>query len=225
MFTGIIEAIGQIEKIEPCGGDLRLRIRTGSLDLADVKPGDSIACNGVCLTATELTGTGFWADVSQESLEHTTIPGWQVGDGINLEKALTASSRLGGHIVSGHVDGVGEVLSRRRDARSERFVIRAPDSLSRYIAQKGSITVDGTSLTVNGITGGDFELNIVPHTLEHTVIGEYQPGRRVNLEVDVIARYLERLLLGGTGEKGEGIDPEFLARHGFAGPGAGNTGS
>lgn len=225
MFTGIIEAIGRIEKIEPCNGDLRLQINTGSLDLSDVKVGDSIACNGVCLTATELTGTGFRADVSQESMDHTTIPGWRMGDGINLEKALIASARLGGHIVSGHVDGVGEVRSRRADARSERFVIGAPDNLARYIARKGSITVDGTSLTVNQVSGTEFELNIVPHTLEHTIIGQYQPGRPVNLEVDVIARYLERLLLSRSEqEKGGSIDMEFLAQHGFAGaPDSGNT--
>jgi riboflavin synthase len=216
MFTGIIEAIGRIAKVEPCGGDIRLEIETGALDLSDVQIGDSIACNGVCLTATELTGKGFWADVSQESLEHTTIPNWKVGSGINLEKALTASSRLGGHIVSGHVDGVGKVISRRKDARSERFTIAAPGDLARYIAQKGSVTVDGTSLTVNKVSGSEFELNIVPHTLEHTIIGDYQPGREVNLEVDVIARYLERLLLARSGDESKGISMEFLAEHGFA---------
>jgi riboflavin synthase len=218
MFTGIIEAVGRIAKVEPCGGDIRLQIETGTLDLSDVKIGDSIACNGVCLTATELTGKGFWADVSQESLQHTTIAQWRVSDGINLEKALTASSRLGGHIVSGHVDGVGKVISRRRDARSERFTIAAPAELSRYIAPKGSITVDGTSLTVNEVAGNEFELNVVPHTLDHTIIGRYQPGREVNLEVDVIARYLERLLQaqGAAGEGKGGISMDFLARHGFA---------
>ncbi|MCW8195199.1 riboflavin synthase [Proteobacteria bacterium 005FR1] len=216
MFTGIIESIGRIAKVEPCGGDIRLEVETGTLDLSDVQIGDSIACNGVCLTATQLTGKGFWADVSQESLEHTTIPNWKVGSGINLEKALTANSRLGGHIVSGHVDGVGTVISRRKDARSERFTIAAPDDLAPYIAQKGSITVDGTSLTVNKVSGSEFELNIVPHTLEHTIIGDYQAGREVNLEVDVIARYLERLLLARSGDEGKGISMEFLAEHGFA---------
>lgn len=224
MFTGIIEAIGRIEKIEPCEGDLRLQIQTGQLDLSDVNIGDSIACNGVCLTATRLTGNGFWADVSQESLDHTTIANWQAGDSINLEKALTASSRLGGHIVSGHVDGVGRVLRRTADARSERFVIAAPASLAKYIAQKGSITVDGTSLTVNKVSGAEFELNIVPHTLEHTVIGQYVDGRQVNLEVDVIARYLERLLLSQAADGNTSISMEFLAKHGFAGnQGAGSA--
>lgn len=225
MFTGIIEAVGRIEKIEPVGGDLRLAIKTGNLDLSDVQLGDSIACNGVCLTATRLTGEGFWADVSQESLANTTIAEWRSGDALNLEKALMATSRLGGHLVSGHVDGVGEVLERYSDARSERFVIAAPVELAKYIARKGSITVDGTSLTVNQVDGANFELNIVPHTLQHTIMGEYRPGRRVNLEVDLVARYLERLLTAGaeSGEKSS-ISLEFLAEHGFAGsPGTGQN--
>ncbi|MEX1032403.1 MAG: riboflavin synthase [Cellvibrionaceae bacterium] len=212
MFTGIIEAVGQVAKIEPCNGDLRLEIKIGQLDLSDVKLGDSIACNGVCLTATQLGDGGFWADVSQESLANTTIESWREGDDINLEKALTASSRLGGHIVAGHVDGVGEVLKRTADARSERFVLRAPAALAKYIARKGSITVDGTSLTVNSVSGAEFELNIVPHTLAHTNIGQYQAGQKVNLEVDLIARYLERLLLS----RDKDISMEFLVEHGFA---------
>lgn len=219
MFTGIIEAVGRINKVEPCGGDLRLEIKAGSLDLADVKLGDSIACNGVCLTATRLTGEGFWADVSQESLANTTIGGWRAGDALNLEKALMATSRLGGHLVTGHVDGVGEVLERYSEARSERFWIEAPAALAKYIARKGSITVDGTSLTVNQVDGARFELNIVPHTLEHTIMGEYRPGRRVNLEVDLVARYLERLITAsGTDTQDSSISLEFLARHGFANP-------
>lgn len=223
MFTGIIEAIGRIAKVEPLQGDLRLRIQAGQLDLSDLRLGDSVACNGVCLTATELTGNGFWTDVSQESMAHTTIANWAAGDEVNLEKALTASSRLGGHIVSGHVDGVGRVVRRKADARSERFVIAAPDSLAKYIAQKGSITVDGTSLTVNKVSAAEFELNIVPHTLRHTIMGRYQAGHQVNLEVDVIARYLERLLLNRSlsdqdGRGTDSINSEFLAKHGFAGP-------
>lgn len=218
MFTGIIEAVGNIVAIQPRGGDLRLRIRSGDLDLADVALGDSIATNGVCLTVVELPGDGYWADVSVETLDHTTLRQWQVGQSVNLEKALTPSTRLGGHLVSGHVDGVGEVLSRQRDARSERFRLKAPAALARYIAHKGSITVDGTSLTVNAVDGDEFELNIVPHTIEKTVIGTYQAGSRVNLEVDVIARYLERLLLGDKAAEpvaGKGIDLAFLAEHGF----------
>lgn len=217
MFTGIIEAVGQVVAVQPKNGDLRLRIKTGGLGLADVQLGDSIATNGVCLTVVDLPGDGYWADVSRETLDNTTIPQWRVGQNVNLEKALTPQTRLGGHIVSGHVDGVGEVVSRRPDARSERFRLRAPKALAKYIAHKGSITVDGTSLTVNAVDGAEFELNIVPHTLAHTVMGEYQPGSLVNLEVDVLARYLERLMLGDkAAESGSsGITMEFLAQHGF----------
>jgi riboflavin synthase len=158
--------------------------------------GDSIAVNGVCLTVVELPGDGFIADVSIETLNFTTAGQWKTATPVNLERALTPSTRLGGHLVSGHVDGVGEVVERHQDARSERFRIKAPAELARYIAHKGSISVDGTSLTVNAVSGDEFELNIVPHTLVHTVFGTYQAGTKVNLEVDVIARYLERLLLG-----------------------------
>lgn len=196
MFTGIIEAVGEIVVCEPRSGDLRLRVKTFGLDLGSIGLGDSIATNGVCLTVIALPGDGYVADVSSETLANTTIGGWQAGTPVNLERALTPSSRLGGHLVSGHVDAVGEVLSRHPDARSERFRLRAPDSLAKYIAHKGSITVDGTSLTVNRVEGAEFELNIVPHTLENTVMGTYVPGSRVNLEVDLVARYLERLLLG-----------------------------
>ncbi len=193
MFTGIIGAIGKIAALEERQGDKRLGIDTGSLGLEDVQLGDSIACNGVCLTAVELTTTGFIADVSVETLGLTTIGDWQLGSRINLEKAMQASDRFGGHIVSGHIDGIGEVVDFYEDARSWRFRLRAPLELSRYIARKGSIAVDGTSLTVNSVEGSEFELNIVPHTLLHTIMGDYQKGTQVNLEVDMIARYLERL--------------------------------
>ena len=196
MFTGIISAIGDIADLEQRGGDVRLTIRTGNLSLADVQLGDSIACNGACLTAVELTGEGFIADVSVETLNLTTIGNWKTGSRINLEKAMQASDRFGGHIVSGHVDGIGEVVSLEEDARSWRFRIRAPRDLAKYIAHKGSITLDGTSLTINKVEGSEFELNIVPHTMTHTVMGDYQVGTQVNLEVDLVARYLERLLLG-----------------------------
>ncbi|MDX9875782.1 MAG: riboflavin synthase, partial [Spongiibacteraceae bacterium] len=196
MFTGIIEATGRIAALQPRGGDLRVRINTAALALDDVALGDSIATNGVCLTVVELPGDGFWADVSRETLALTTVPAWRVGDAVNLEKALTPSSRLGGHLVSGHVDGIGEVVERREDARSIRLSVRAPDELARYIAHKGSICVDGVSLTVNAVDGALFELNIVPHTATVTIIDGYRSGTRVNLEVDVIARYLERLLQG-----------------------------
>ena len=196
MLTGIISAIGDIAELEQRDGDVRLTIRTGNLSLADVHLGDSIACNGACLTAVELTGEGFIADVSVETLNLTTIVNWQVGNRINLEKAMQASDRFGGHIVSGHVDGIGEVISLHEDARSWRFRIRVPRELAKYIAHKGSITVDGTSLTINKVEGAEFELNIVPHTMTHTVMGDYKVGTKVNLEVDLVARYLERLLLG-----------------------------
>ena len=217
MFTGIIQAVGEVAAMEPSGGDLRLRIQTGKLDLGDVALGDSISTNGVCLTVIELPGDGYWADVSVESLNFTTLGGLKPGSRVNLEKALTPASRLGGHIVSGHVDGVGEVVSRHEDARSIRFVLRAPDDLAKYIAHKGSITVDGTSLTVNAVNGAEFDLNIIPQTMAETVFGEYQPGSRVNLEVDVIARYLERLVQGDDAAKaGAGsLSMQTLAENGF----------
>ena len=196
MFTGIISAIGDIASLEERGGDVRLTIRSGNLNLTDVQLGDSIACNGACLTAVELTGEGFVADVSVETLNLTTIGNWQTGSRINMEKAMQATDRFGGHIVSGHVDGIGEVVALEEDARSWRFRLRAPREIAKYIAHKGSITVDGTSLTVNIVEGAEFELNIVPHTMQHTVMGDYQVGTKVNLEVDLVARYLERLLLG-----------------------------
>ena len=196
MFTGIISAIGEIASLEPRGGYVRLTINTGNLALGDVHLGDSIACNGACLTAVQLTGHGFVADVSVETLSLTTVGNWKTGSRINLEKAMQASDRFGGHIVSGHVDGIGEVVSLHEDARSWRFRIRAPRGLAKYIAHKGSITVDGTSLTINKVGGAEFELNIVPHTMTHTVMSDYRVGTKVNLEVDLVARYLERLLLG-----------------------------
>ncbi|ACE85758.1 riboflavin synthase [Cellvibrio japonicus] len=219
MFTGIIEAIGEVVALQPQNGDLRLRIKTHHLNLADVHLGDSIATNGVCLTVVDLPGDGYWADVSRETLDNTTLPGWKLGQRVNLEKALTPQTRLGGHIVSGHVDGVGEVVKRFPDARSERFHIRAPKELAKYIAHKGSITVDGTSLTVNKVDGAVFELNIVPHTLQWTIMDTYQTGTNVNLEVDVLARYLERLMLGDKAAESSGqggITLEFLTKNGFA---------
>lgn len=193
MFTGIISAVGKIVQLEERQGDKRLNIDTGNLGLDDVRLGDSIACNGVCLTAVEITEQGFIADVSVETLSLTTVGNWDMGSPINLEKAMQASDRFGGHIVSGHVDGIGEVISLHEDARSWRFRMRAPAELARYIAHKGSITVDGISLTVNHVDGAEFELNIVPHTMVNTIMGHYQQGTKVNLEVDLIARYLERL--------------------------------
>jgi riboflavin synthase len=216
MFTGIIQAVGKIAAIESKGGDARVRVEAGRLDMGDVVLGDSIAVNGVCLTAIERNSSGFAADVSGETLLRTTFGGLKAGSRVNLEKALTPTTRLGGHLVSGHVDGVGKVLARQGDARSVRFRIEAPAPLARYIAQKGSICVDGVSLTVNALDGAVFELNIVPHTLAETTMEEFQPGRAVNLEVDLLARYLERLLLGeNAAQSGAGITTAFLAEHGF----------
>ena len=217
MFTGIIQAIGEVAALQPKGGDLRLRIRTGKMDLSSVAIGDSIATSGVCLTVVELPGDGFWADVSAETLACTDIGGLGVGDRVNLEKALTPATPLGGHMVSGHVDGIAEVVSRHADGRSVRFRMRAPDALARYIAAKGSVCVDGISLTVNAVDGAEFELNIVPHTLSETTMGDFQPGRTFNLEVDIIARYLERLLLGTNTATDGAISMDLLRRNGFAG--------
>ena len=217
MFTGIIQAIGTVANIEPKGGDIRLYIKTGKLELASVQVGDSIAVNGVCLTAVELPGDGFWADVSKETLDKTSLAAIKQGALVNLEKALTPNTHLGGHLVSGHVDGLGEVIGRKSVARSEQFTISAPDELAKYIAAKGSITLNGISLTVNTVSGAEFELNIVPHTLQETTMGQLQPGDWVNLEVDIIARYLERLLLGDAAadKENQGISRDFLAQYGF----------
>lgn len=187
--------------------------------MSDVNEGDSIAVNGVCLTAVELAPDAFTADVSRETLNLTTLSDLKSGSRVNLEKALTLSTRLGGHLVSGHVDGIGKVLERTADARSVRFSIEAPAELARYIAHKGSITVDGVSLTVNAVKGAVFELNIVPHTLQETIIDEYQPGREMNLEVDLLARYMERLVLGEDAANAEAsLSKDFLARAGFIKP-------
>jgi len=217
MFTGIVQAIGILAASEPRGGDLRLTIRSGGLDLSDLALGDSVATNGVCLTLVALFGDGFSADLSRETLGLTTLQRLAPGSRLNLEKALTLESRLGGHLVSGHVDGIGRVLERRDDARSVRFTIEAPRLLARYIAHKGSICVDGVSLTVNAVEGARFELNIVPHSLSHTIMADYRPGSAVNLEVDLIARYLERLLLGERAAESGPATPlqELLKERGF----------
>ena len=216
MFTGIIQAVGDIQSREMRDGDARLTINTGSLDMVSVSLGDSIAVNGVCLTAVEFSADSFSADVSSESLSRTTLGDLKAGSKVNLEMAVTPTTHLGGHLVSGHVDGVGEVVKCWGDARSERFVIRAPDSLAKYIAEKGSVCVDGISLTVNGVAACEFELNIVPHTLDATTMGEFKVGQHVNLEVDIIARYLERLLLGEKAAESPGaVTMSLLAENGF----------
>lgn len=196
MFTGIIQAVGKIKGIEQQQGDVRLTVDTADLDLSDAQLGDSIAVNGVCLTAIELMPEQFVADVSNETLSATTMGDVTVGSPVNLECALQAQTRLGGHLVSGHVDGVGRVIERKADARSIRFTFSLPKDLARYVAQKGSICIDGISLTVNKVDDSSFSVNIVPHTLEMTTLGYREVGDVVNLEVDVIARHLERLMLG-----------------------------
>jgi len=216
MFTGIIEAVGTVALKQAKGGDLKVRIVTAALDLSDVKLGDSIAVNGVCLTMIEQFADGFSADISNETVAHTRWSDIEVGESVNLEKAMMPTSRLGGHIVSGHVDGLAQVVDRQEDARSIRFKVSAPESLAKYIAHKGSITVDGVSLTVNAVHGNVFELNIVPHTAKETTLYGFQPGRIVHIEVDVIARYLERLISGQQETKTSNISEGFLAEHGFA---------
>lgn len=193
MFTGIVETVGTVAAVEPYGRDRRLLISAGARFLKGVRRGDSIACSGVCLTAVALRGGRFTADVSVETLEGTTAGAWRRGTRLNLEKALTLAQPLGGHLVSGHVDGVGRLLARRADARSQRLLFSLPKALARYVAKKGSICVDGVSLTVNAVGARGFGVNIVPHTLEHTTLGRLAAGDAVNLEVDLLARYLERL--------------------------------
>jgi riboflavin synthase, alpha subunit len=215
VFTGIIESVGSISKIEQVNGDARFTIDTGKLDMADVKIGDSIACNGVCLTAVELGARYYVADVSAESLSVTTLGELSVGSPVNLEKALRLQDRLGGHLVSGHVDGVGEVLSIEQDARSWRYQIQAPVALAKYIAAKGSICLNGISLTVNKVEGTNFDINIVPHTRQETTIKDLQIGSKVNLEVDLLARYLERMMTAPQEPEGNRVTKELLAENGF----------
>lgn len=194
MFTGIIQSIGRIRAIEPRGGDLRIVVEAGTLAMDDVREGDSIAVSGVCLTVVQHDAAAFAADVSRETLARTTLGERGAGDAVNLERALQATSRLDGHLVAGHVDGVGEVLSIAEDARSQRWRLRAPRALMKYVAQKGSIAVDGVSLTVNAVADDAFDVNLVPHTILHTAFAETAVGARVNLEVDLVARYVERLI-------------------------------
>jgi riboflavin synthase len=220
MFTGIIEALGTVLESQLHDREWRLRIASTALDFSDVQPGDSIAVNGVCLTVTRLGPQQFDADVSNATMQLTTLHGLSKGARVNLEKALTLHKRLGGHIVSGHVDGVGELLDRRTDGGSIRMDLRAPDELARYIAQKGSICIDGTSLTVNEVRGAEFCVNIIPHTQAQTIIQDYRQGQKVNLEVDLISRYLERLLLGERAAhdlKGQAstLSKSLLAENGF----------
>ncbi len=215
MFTGIIEAVGNIAQLEVVGGDVRLTIKVGALDMSDVKTGDSIAVNGVCLTAIKFDQQSFTADVSNETAALTTLNHLTIGSPVNLEKALLPTTRLGGHLVSGHVDGLGTVLKIKQEARSIQFVIQADEKLKAYIAVKGSVCVDGISLTVNSVEDDKFTLNIVPHTQQKTIIKNYSPGCKVNLEVDLIARYLERLLQTQTSDSSSNISLKTLTSAGF----------
>jgi riboflavin synthase len=194
MFTGIVQATGRVADAEKRGGDLRLIIEAPDFGCADIPPGDSISVSGCCLTVTEAASGTLAFDVSNETLSLTTLGGLRAGDRVNLEPALRLSDRLGGHLVSGHVDGVGTIVAIEADARSQRWTIEVPAALARYIAPKGSICVDGASLTVNAVAGKRFEVNLIPHTVAATTFGERRMGDRVNLEVDLLARYLERLL-------------------------------
>lgn len=216
MFTGIIEAVGKIRKIERQGKDIRLTVATGKLDLSDVKLGDSIATNGVCLTVVECLADGYRADVSGETVSVTCFQHYQVGTNVNLEKAVTPTTRLGGHMVSGHVDGIATVTERRQLGDAIEFWLDAPTELAKYIAHKGSVTIDGVSLTVNQVEKHRFRLTIVPHTASETTLIDLYSGSKVNIEVDLVARYLERLLSCESKEnQSSGVTMEMLAKAGF----------
>ena len=216
MFTGIIEAVGTLRKLERKGDDIRLTVASGKLDLTDVRLGDSIATNGVCLTVVQQLADGYVADVSAETVSLTGFVNYKVGTKVNLEKAVTPTTRLGGHMVSGHVDGIATVEQRLVRGQAIEFWLAAPAELGRYIAHKGSITIDGVSLTVNEVDGSRFRLTIVPHTAGETTLIDLQAGDKVNIEVDLIARYLERLMsFDGKDSKSGGVTMEMLARAGF----------
>ncbi|MGI9235600.1 MAG: riboflavin synthase [Woeseiaceae bacterium] len=212
MFTGIIKATGTIGAIQPQGGDVRLMVRSSGLEWSDFELGESIAVNGVCLTAVAIHSDGFDTDVSVETLDVTALGQLTVGSAVNLEPSISLGERLGGHLVSGHVDCTGVVKSRAADARSVRLEIEIPSEYGRYVARKGSVCVDGVSLTINEVSVNSFEVNIIPHTVEVTIIKTYAVGTVVNVEVDLLARYTERLL----NPDGSGISLELLKAHGYA---------
>ncbi len=211
MFTGIIQAQGTIVAIEKTGGDVRLSVQSTGLPFASYALGESIAVNGACLTATALRDDGFDADVSVETLAVTALANQAVGASVNLEPSLSLGDRLGGHLVSGHVDCIGAVVRVGNDARSIQLRVEIPAEFARYVARKGSVCVDGVSLTINEVSGNAFDLNIIPHTAETTIIGDYAVGTAVNIEVDMLARYVERLLAKDQG----GLSMEFLEVHGY----------
>ena len=214
MFTGIIEAVGKIEARSQEKGEWRLKFFTGDLDLSDVKIGDSIAVSGCCLTVVEKHATAFLADVSNETMRCTALGTLVIGSAVNLEKAMFATDRFGGHIVSGHVDGVGHLIKVENEGQSIKMTFKIPSNLSKYVAAKGSICVDGTSLTVNEANDDYFAVNLIPHTQDETVSGSYKIGDSVNLEVDIIARYLERMN-EGLNSKAHEITEGYLKENGF----------
>ncbi|MBD1568336.1 MULTISPECIES: riboflavin synthase [Aliivibrio] len=216
MFTGIIESVGTLQAITPKGEDISVTVNVGQLDMSDVKLGDSIATNGVCLTVIAMTEQTYTADLSLETLKRTGFVNYKAGDKVNLEKAMLPTTRFGGHIVSGHVDAVGEIIERHQTGRAIEFWIQLPQTLAKYVVEKGSITVDGISLTVNDIRKNAFKLTIVPHTAAETTMDNFSVGQKVNLEVDVIARYLERLVIGQKEEQPESsVTMDLLAKSGF----------
>ncbi|MGF1699251.1 riboflavin synthase [Photobacterium makurazakiensis] len=218
MFTGIIEAVGTITALTPKGEDISVTVDSATLDLSDVKLGDSIATNGVCLTVVELTGSGYVADLSLETLKRTAFASYRAGQKANLEKAMLPTTRFGGHMVSGHIDDVAEIIERNHTGRAIEFWVKAPAHLAKYVSEKGSVSIDGISLTVNAIRGDEFKLTIVPHTAAETTMESFKVGHKVNFEVDVIARYLERLMLGDkAAEQKSEVTMDLLAKSGFLG--------
>jgi riboflavin synthase len=213
MFTGIVQAIGTVSSVESRAGDWRLSIGVPDLDLSGFKSGESICVNGVCLTAIDLGAHSFSADVSTETMTVTALGALKAGARVNIEPSLALGDRLGGHMVSGHVDCVGLVVSRKHDARSLRLEVEIPAEFSRYVARKGSVAVDGVSLTINQASATTMQLNIIPHTAESTIMGEYRTGTRVNIEVDIVARYIERML---SDADNSGISMETLREYGYA---------
>jgi len=216
MFTGIIQARGTVTALNKLGGDVSLSISSDGLPFGSYAVGDSIAVSGVCLTATQLRDDGFDTDVSTETLSVTTLGELGVGSLVNLEPSLSFGDRLGGHLVSGHVDCLGTVTGLEQDARSVRITVEIPAEFARYVARKGSVCVDGVSLTVNEVSANRFDLNIIPHTAETTIIGGYSVGAKVNIEVDLLARYLERLLAKDASlTEADGVSLDFLKAHGY----------
>ena len=212
MFTGIVRVVGQVSSLRSSGGDLRLGVRADGLPWREFQVGESIAVNGVCLTAIALHDDGFDTDVSRETMSVTAFRNLETGSRVNLEPSLALGERLGGHLVTGHVDCIGRVVGRNSDGKSLRLDVEIPVEYSRYVARKGSVCIDGVSLTINAVSGNRFSVNIIPHTANVTIIGGYEVGTEVNIEVDLLARYLERLL---DAPDDSGISREFLKAHGY----------